>query len=84
VRSSHIDHAPSALSIASCNDLGKSSRFAGILLAGLDTAAGQVPAPARPRSPLATIRLLPHDFRASFIMNIMGQSLAPEVLTSGL
>lgn len=44
--------------IVLCNDLAKSSRPVGNLLAGLDTAPVQVPAPAWPRA-------APQDYRAT-------------------
>ena len=45
-------------SIAYCNKMDKSSRLLDHLLAGLDTASGQVPAPTRLPPPLATVLLL--------------------------
>ena len=59
----------SVRSVAHCNERVKSSRRLGGLRAGLDTAFGQVPAPARPLPLLATVLLLSRDFRRRSIIS---------------
>lgn len=53
------------------NDPGKSWRPAGGLLAGLDTARGQVPTRLRPRTGLGTVTGLPRNCARLSIMNTL-------------